>query len=506
MTLFTLIQNLSKAEKRHFKLSSQSSKTENAKYVKLYDILDQMDSYDQTAVLRKMKDVSKSQLNNLQKHLQQQILNSLVSLKANTDTSAHIRILIEQASLLLDKSMVDEAIALLNKAKKLAMNYYYYSLALDVVEKLKTIELVYIGKSTVANYTKLDEDASFLIRKINNVITLSNISTQLSSLNFRIGYARSAKDLKIISSYFKSKLDVINNNEFNFLENLHYYHCLAWYSLIRYDFVFTHRWLSKSMQLFDCNPVMKTIYHEHYIRGIAKLLEIMFMTRQLNPLKKTIAKLHAEQNEVLPRTSRVNSHVELTLILAILNMHMLEGSFEQGTQLKARVEQFLEQTASTLDEHYLMMVNYKMACIFFGASDHLSCKKYLARVIAVKNDRYRRDLHVFSRILNLISSYEIGDDETLESQIKSVYSYVVKINDMRAVQHAIITFLRRLPYIEAGEFNSELKRLYQELKPLETHPYERRPFFYLDIISWLESKITGEDIGVIRRRKYVPSR
>ena len=506
MTLFKLIKNLSKAEKRHFKLSSQSSKTENAKYVKLYDILDQMESYDQSIVLSKMKEGSKSQLNNLKKHLQQQILNSLVSLKANTDTSAHIRIMIEQSNLLLDKSMVDDAISLLNKAKKLALNYYYYSLALDVVEKLKTIELVYIGKNTMDNNTSLDEQASFLISKINTVITLSNISTQLSSLNFRLGYARSAKDMKIISAYFKSKLDIINNSCFDFLENLHYYHCLAWYSLIRYDFVHTHRWLRKSMQLFDSNPTMKTIYHEHYIRGIAKSLEIMFMTRQLNPLKKTIAKLHSEQNEILPRTARVNSHVELTLILAILNMHMLEGSFVEGTQLESRVEQFLQQSENRIDEHYLMMVNYKMACIFFGANDYRGCKRCLARVIAVKNDRYRRDLHVFSRILNLIASYEIGDDETLEYQIKSVYSYVVKINDMRAVQHAIITFLKRLPYIGAGEFNSELKKLHQELEPLEVHPYERRPFFYLDIISWLESKITGVDIGVIRRRKYPPSR
>ena len=506
MLLFTLIKNLSKAEKRHFKLNALANKSENAKYVKLYDVIDKIDTYDPDLINLKMGNISKSQLNNLKKHLQLQLLNSLVSLKASTDSAAQIRNMIEQANILLDKLMVDDAIALLTKAKRLTINNYYYSLALDIVEKLKTIELVYMGKNTMPSTAKLDEEATFLISKINNVIALSNLSTQLSNLNFKLGYARSEKDMKIISSYFKNKLDAIDDASFDFLENLHYYHCQAWYSIIRYNFVNAYKWLAKSIQRFDANPMMKTIYYEHYIRATSKMLEIMFMTRQLNPLKESVQKLTSEQNVILPKTARVNSIVEFTLIVAQLNTFMLEGNFLEGTNIQPRVATFLTASKGLIDEHYLMMVNYKMACIFFGANDYQNCKKSLARIITIKSDRYRRDLQVFSRILNLIASYEIGDDATLDTQIKSVYSYVVKINDMRAVQHAIITFLRRLPYIVAGDFQNELRRLYDELRPLETDPYERRPFFYLDIISWLESKLTGEEIGAIRRRKYHPSR
>ncbi|MEG2319257.1 MAG: hypothetical protein RSC07_02190, partial [Mucinivorans sp.] len=101
----------------------------------------------------------------------------------------------------------------------------------------------------------------------------------------------------------------------------------------------------------------------------------------------------------------------------------------------------------------------------------------------------------------LIASYESGDDYSLDAQVRSVYSFVVKMNDMHAVQRAIIAFLRRLPRTYASDFKGELIKLYTELKPLADHPYERRPFFYLDIISWLESKIEGRPIAQIVRDK-----
>ena len=83
---------------------------------------------------------------------------------------------------------------------------------------------------------------------------------------------------------------------------------------------------------------------------------------------------------------------------------------------------------------------------------------------------------------------------------------MVKVNDMHSVQHEIITFLKRIPHTYASNFKGELIRLYEHLKPFETHPYERRPFFYLDIISWLESKIKNIPIAEIIQRKYRDSR
>jgi len=43
--------------------------------------------------------------------------------------------------------------------------------------------------------------------------------------------------------------------------------------------------------------------------------------------------------------------------------------------------------------------------------------------------------------------------------------------------------------------------LHTELKKYEDHPYEKRAFLYLDIISWLESHLENKPVAEIIRKK-----
>jgi hypothetical protein len=61
--------------------------------------------------------------------------------------------------------------------------------------------------------------------------------------------------------------------------------------------------------------------------------------------------------------------------------------------------------------------------------------------------------------------------------------------------------LRDLNNILPHELTAAFKRLHKKLKALENHPYEKRSFLYLDILSWLESKINHKPLKVIVREK-----
>ena len=113
----------------------------------------------------------------------------------------------------------------------------------------------------------------------------------------------------------------------------------------------------------------------------------------------------------------------------------------------------------------------------------------------------REDLLCFSRVLNLVAHYEAGLDEDIEGLIKSTFKFLIKMNDLHAVQRKMIEFLRSLSDIYPGELKAAFKKLHAELKVYENHPYEKRSFLYLDILSWLESNIEGISIPEIIRRK-----
>ena len=114
----------------------------------------------------------------------------------------------------------------------------------------------------------------------------------------------------------------------------------------------------------------------------------------------------------------------------------------------------------------------------------------------------REDLMCFSRILNLVAHYEAGLDYQLDSLIKSTYKFLIKMEDLYAVQKEMILFLKSLGDIFPNEIKSAFRKLHKKLLVYENHPYERRAFLYLDIISWLESKIENKSTGDIIKEKF----
>ena len=127
--------------------------------------------------------------------------------------------------------------------------------------------------------------------------------------------------------------------------------------------------------------------------------------------------------------------------------------------------------------------------------------KYLNLIIQNKELKMREDLLCFTRVLNLVAHYEAGFDYDIDKHIRDTYKFLLKMNDLHEVQKAMIRFVRGLGDIYPHELKTAFEALYEELKQYENDPYERRSFLYLDILSWLESKIKNEPIANIITKK-----
>ncbi|MFW2375783.1 MAG: hypothetical protein ACN4ES_04495, partial [Cellulophaga baltica] len=184
-----------------------------------------------------------------------------------------------------------------------------------------------------------------------------------------------------------------------------------------------------------------------------------------------------------------------------LNLHFLEGTFEKGVYLVKIIEYGIVKHKDRIDEHHIMLFYYKIACLYFGMGDNKTCISYLKKIINNKNLKMREDLMCFARVLSLVAHYEAGMDYHLEVQLKSTYKFLLKMNDLHAVQKEMIKFLRGLGDIYPNELRNEFQKLYDSLKKYEDHPYEKRAFLYLDILSWLESHLENKPVAQIIKEK-----
>ncbi len=501
--LFVLVKSLSKSEKRQFKLYvGRLGVNEDSKFLTLFNILDKLSKYDEATILKKGI-VKKQQLSNLKAHLYKQILISLRLNPSHQDIRIQIREQLDFATILYHKGLYKQSLKILDKAKNLAIVNEEKNIAYEIVELEKIIESQYITRSLSNRADELTVQAKELSQQ--NVVAskLSNLSLQLYGHFLKTGYVKNDTESKRITEYFNARLPEYDINTLGFREKLWLYKAHLWYSFLTQDFLACYKYAMKWVSLFYDNKDMIILNPVFFLRGNHYLLEALFYLRQYEKFKEYLNKLEAITNEKwFPADDNIDGLAFLYIYANKFNLHFIEGSFTEGLPLIDEVLEQLKKYDNRIDEHHIMVFYYKIASMYFGAGDNKGCIQYLEKIISNKSLQMREDLLCFSRILNLVAHYEAGLDYNLDVLIKSTYKFLIKMEDLYEVQKEFIKFLRGLGDIYPHEVKKEFTKLHKKLKEFEDDPYQSRAFLYLDIISWLESKIENRPIGDIIRDKF----
>jgi hypothetical protein len=500
--LFDLVKSLSKSEKRQFKLYvGRLGMNNDAKFMALFSTLEKLKCYDEAEIL-KHKEIKKSQLSNLKAHLYKQLLISLRLNPSHQNIRMQIREQLDFATVLYHKGLYNQSLKILDKVKSLALQNEEKNVAYEIIELEKVIESQYITRSIS---TRADEltNAAKDISKLNVIASkLSNLSLQLYGIFLKKGYVKNDEEYQEVTTYFNNHLPRYDIEKLGFREKLWLNKAYLWYSFLIQDFKSSYKYAKKWVVLFYEHPEMIVLNPVFFLRGKQYLLEALFYIKDIKRFKETLEKLEREISKVtFPKSENVQSLLFLHMYSHRLNLHFMQGTFQEGITLIDPVLNGLILHKGRLDEHHVMIFYYKIACLYFGAGHNKQSIEYLEKIISNKTLQMREDLLCYSRILNLVAHYEAGEDYHLERLIKSTFKFLIKMEDLYQVQKEMIQFLKGLGDIYPHQLKAEFEKLYNKLKPLENDPYERRSFLYLDVLSWLESHITGKSIPQIIQEK-----
>jgi hypothetical protein len=504
--LVQLIRSLTRAEKRHFRLFVKRNQTsEDILFLQLFDFLEKRGEYEEDVILKKIPEVKKSQLSNLKAHLYKQLLTSLRLLSTKAASDIQIREMVDYARVLYNKGLYRQALDMLEKAKQRARSGNFNPLALEILEFEKHIEGQYITRSIESRADDLANETVELTRTIDQTQAFSNLALQLYGLYLKVGYVRNEKDHVFVKEFFNSKLPKVGLDGLDFLGKIYYCQSFVWYYHMNQDFTLCYRYAQKWVDFFEQDPEMIDLHGPLYLKGLHNLLSVLFNMLHYDRYVEVL------NNQLLPYPQRfdIESSINLESLYQLfkyihaIQKHFLEGTFSEGTKLIPDLMEIIESDTYNWDAHRIMVFYYRIACLYFGSGDNKSAITYLNLIINQKNPDYRGDIQSFARILSLIAHFEIGNAQLVEYQVKSVYRFLSKQEDMGAVLKEVFRFLRRIPRMREQELKNEFHSLKDKLSKLENDPYEHRPYMYLDIISWLESKIADKEVQDIIREKFL---
>lgn len=487
--LLNLISSMTKSEKRNFKLIAQKTGGKDKLYILLFDFLDKYKKFDETLLMKKLPQLKKSQFSNLKSTLYKQLLRALRDVNKEEYPEIKARERFDFAKVLYAKGQYRASLDMLDVVKRISSKnqlplYQYLALNFE-----KIIESQHVTKSMSSRAYLLAKDSSELLENLEVTNELSNLSLLLYANYLENGYVKNEEEYRDLHKYFHSILPIVEIEELDFYQKLYLYQSYVWFHHMSQDFANYYRYAQKWVNLFDEYPEMKRPATTFYIKGMHNVLNALFMAGKRKMFKSTFYEFMGFNDESLNLSVNEQGQLKIFRYIHGINSIFMSANYKDGVSFVRELVQAIRDEPHLWDANRILVINYKIACVYFGNGDLDKTITHLNMVEDAYKPRLKVDIQCFARVLNLIAHYELGNELLVSYKIKSVFRFLLKMGELEKVHKEILGFVRRTPRMSKATIVMEFSQLRDRLVEVEKDRFEKRPFLYLDIISWLESKI-----------------
>ena len=250
--LFELIKSLTKSEKRSFKLfAKRAGRESETKYLKIFDVMDKLDSYNEELIMKKLPGVSKTQFANQKSHLYGQVLASLRLSHLKVDIDIELREQLDYIRVLFKKGLYFQSLRLLSRAKKVT-GYYrkdLFQLALLDYEKQIRSQQVFDLQEDYAQ--QIDEETDQAMDRFNRVQKFFSLASRMKARFVEKGMVKSEQEMNNLKALFYRHLPDYDEASMAFNERFYLYRAFFWFAYLTYDFDNCVRYAERWVLLFQ---------------------------------------------------------------------------------------------------------------------------------------------------------------------------------------------------------------------------------------------------------------
>ena len=499
--LFKLIKSLTGAERRYFKLAGAMYEGDKI-YLELFNAIDKMDHYDETALKKKLKNPAILKLlPNKKQHLQEIIMKTLRAYHEKGYLNIQIKSMVSDAEILFKKGLDSACGKMLNKAKKVAGRH----------EKFHTLQEIYFlekallkkGNVPIETVERRHKEQLALLKKAENLLEYHHLEHYFSTISEDKIMVRDEKETSKLRSLMQNPLVREEERALSIKARTLFYHINTVSAKNLSDNTSSCHFCLQSVRLLEDNPPFIRENPNLYIAALLNLCAAQIDSKQNKECEQTVAKLK-KLKIASPRLFSIRSLQTLhSYLLPIeLGLCVAHGNFIKGKKI---IEDFeaLPENEKAPEANIAMAGHYHYALIYFGLGEYKQAQKNI-QYITHETSVTAIDVQCFARILLLLIHYEAGNLDILEYLIRSTYRFMMKRKTVYKFETLFLGFVKnRLPAVvnQQQKLTSLFIELKEELVQLFKDPQEARVLLFFDFISWLESKIENRPFAEIVREK-----
>jgi len=518
--LFELIQTLSIAEKRYFKVFSSSSKSTDIKYVILFDALCDLGYYDEQLLVGKLKRKFKNtpgkdpgaQLNQDMQYLYKVLLQAMR--QYNHQTLLHIQIqdMTFEAIFLRDRGLYRQADKRISKAKEFAQKNHNYIARME----LNRLERTLIWSLNEANE---EEKTARLIAEKNHILEVLNEEMAYDDLYAIVSNAINRQNLFIANderaALLVSKIAALFSqkepDELSSFARLRRYQIGAQHTMAENRLKDSRDHIDKLLNWWETHDSLKEEEFFRYQISLSNLLAFFFNSGEFEEMMQLIRKIRESNSKTPYGNTLMFRFTVMYELLYYMNMGKLDEAVKMLPDIKEGVNKY------PLSPKRKITIYYNAALVCFFDDNYKHCDEWLLKVIALSRSNLRKDLIRKAFLLRILLLEERTDDAQ-DKAIHAAKKYFKGEEESKEkgksppkeklIEQEILALIIKIMHTAPGfrEREEPVRKLLAYLENIISNPQSGRLHGLDEFIIWCQSILRRKSVRQIFNEGFPPGK
>ena len=492
--LFALVKSLTHSEKIFFiKSLPESAKNEQPDYLILFYVLDKIEEeeYDEDLLKEKLKDRAfLKHLSVVKNYLFNTILKCLKSYHDENSVKNELFDLLQYADILAKKALYKESYRSLQKAEKIAEKYEFFTFSLEIYDRLLRLNYDLLSDKEVNNYSlEIYQKQKVVLSKIAEVAELKHLRNIRNDISF------------------STKSEVIKQqNQLQLLENpllkegykfksynagIYHYH-LRGRILLHCPEIErkqeAYRIIQQSVTFLESDPELLKVHPINYANALNNLVYIYHQVHVTADDYESSLKIITKIAEIKTESQYLKYRIREKVMVNMLGYYLFSKKYAEGVDYIQQIEKELTENEPMYNGPMYIAAIDSFAMIYFLSGEYSKSLKWVNAILSYKNNM-RPDIECFTKVLNLLIHYELGNFDHLEYILKPTEKFLIKNHSYETYHKTIVLFIKGvITETSKTALYKKFKTLAEALAILEKKDSDKMLLLLFNLREWADKK------------------
>lgn len=505
--LFQLIKSLTISEKGYFK-KYYTKYGENQAYLQLFDAIDEQEDYNEEAIKKRFKNKGfVKQFSVAKNYLIKNIMRGLRAYYSESSKDIQLHELLIDIEILYKRRLIDQCQKVIKKAKKIALDAELFNKYSEIA--LWELRLHILKPFSERAAQKVEEIHTFAkegAAKDKNLTGYRHLAYHIFKRSMKEGTSRKQEDMKAFVDIYANNPLLMSEKEALSTTAQGSYHNL-WSKLyeIQYDYKNSYESSLAFVKLIQSNPSIFEDYvsaivipgHYNLLATCAYLNKTESFFENLDYLKR-LPEIYKQSDKVIHRILDFYC-ANIELLYYVQNAYYAKAL----EVIPKAAELIADRSNDSLGFLFIKIeMCYSIAYTYFGVADYDKSIDWINKIIQEERIALREDLLCYAHLLSLINHYELNHYKYISYKLRTTHNFISKMQKSYNFERTALKFIKNMLRVRDKTETQNTIQLYKnKFEEIAQDPFEQEAFKCLDIISWLDSKLTGAAFAEIAAKK-----